>query len=111
MTAMDAFRNPVENRFIRADLVLKARKNNIESESPLVIGVSAAYGSTDRLAIVRRRGRLVYGIETHFNMKPMEIVGLIRRIIDKEHPMKVCIDCIGAGGIVGINCRNWLRLR
>jgi hypothetical protein len=31
----------------------------------------------------------------------METVGLIRRIIDKERPSKVCIDCIGIGaGIV-----------
>ncbi len=31
----------------------------------------------------------------------MELVGLIRRIIDKERPAKVCIDCIGIGaGIV-----------
>jgi hypothetical protein len=31
----------------------------------------------------------------------MELVGAIRRIIDKERPAKVCIDCIGIGaGIV-----------
>lgn len=100
MTALDAFRNPIENRFINANLVMTARKNNVESASPLVIGVDPAYGSTDRLAIIRRKGRLAYNIETHHNMNSMEIVGLIRRIIDKEHPSKVCIDAIGAGGII-----------
>jgi len=100
MTAIDAFRNPIENRFIKVEMVNKARKQRIQSDSPLVIGVDPAYGDTDRLAIIRRKGRLVYGIETHFNMKPMEIVGLLRHIIDKERPAKMCIDCIGAGGIV-----------
>jgi hypothetical protein len=100
MTALDAFRNPVTDRFINANLVMRARKNNVESSSPLVIGVDPAYGNTDRLGIIRRKGRLAYNIETHHNMNSMEIVGLIRRIIDKESPAKVCIDCIGAGGIV-----------
>ena len=101
MTALDAFRNPVADRFIKADIVNKARKNKITSESPLVIGIDPAISDHDRTAIIRRKGRLAYNCETHFNMNTMELVGLIRRIIDKERPAKVCIDCIGIGaGIV-----------
>jgi hypothetical protein len=101
MTALDAFRNPVSNRFIKADMVSKARKYRVESLSPLVIGVDPAISDNDRTAIIRRKGRLAYNLETHFNMNTMETVGLIRRIIDKERPSKVCIDCIGIGaGIV-----------
>jgi hypothetical protein len=101
MTALDAFRNPVANRFIKANPVNRARKNKVESASPLVIGMDPAISDHDRTAIIRRKGRLAYGLETHFNMNTMELVGLIRRIIDKEHPAKVCIDCIGIGaGIV-----------
>lgn len=101
MTALDAFRNPVADRFIKADIVNKARKNKVTSESPLVIGIDPAISDHDRTAIIRRKGRLAYNCETHFNMNTMELVGLIRRIIDKERPSKVCIDCIGVGaGIV-----------
>lgn len=101
MTALDAFRNPVADRFIKADIVNKARKHRVESESPLVIGVDPAISDHDRTAIIRRKGRLAYNCETHFNLNTMELVGLVRRIIDKERPSKVCIDCIGVGaGIV-----------
>jgi hypothetical protein len=101
MTALDAFRNPVADRFIKAPLVLKARKNRVESSSPLVIGIDPAISDNDRTAIIRRKGRLAYNRETHFNLNTMELVGLIRRIIDKDRPSKVCIDCIGIGaGIV-----------
>ncbi|MEK7500454.1 MAG: hypothetical protein AAB649_07705 [Patescibacteria group bacterium] len=101
MTALDAFRNPVTDRFIKSDCVNRARKQRVETESPLVIGVDPAITDHDRCAIIRRKGRLVYNIETTLNLNTMELVGKIRRIIDKERPAKVCIDCIGIGaGIV-----------
>jgi len=101
MTALDAFRNPVADRFIKAAMIIKARKMQVYSDSPLVIGVDPAIGDHDRTAIIRRKGRLAYKQETHFNLNTMELVGLIRRIIDRENPAKVCIDCIGIGaGIV-----------
>lgn len=101
MTALEAFRNPVLDRFIKANIVTLARKNHVESESPLVIGIDPAISGNDRTAIIRRKGRLAYGLETYFNLNTMEIVGAVRRIIDKERPHKVLIDCIGIGaGIV-----------
>ena len=101
MTALDAFRNPVADRFIKADIVNRARKQRVTSESPLVIGIDPAISDHDRTAIIRRKGRLAYNCDTHFNLNTMELVGLIRRLIDKERPAKVCIDCIGIGaGIV-----------
>lgn len=101
LTALDAFRNPVANRFIKAHLITRARKMRIDSESPLVIGIDPAIADHDRTAIIRRRGRKAFKLETHFNLNTMELVGTIRRIIDREKPSKVCIDCIGIGaGIV-----------
>lgn len=96
-TALDAFRNPVADRFIRAELVQRARKLRVESTSPLVIGVDPAISDNDRTAVIRRKGRFAYNLETHFNLNTMETVGMIRRIIDRERPSKVCIDCIGIG--------------
>ncbi len=101
MTALDAFRNPVLDRFIKSPIVMRARKNNVDTSSPLVIGIDPAISDHDRTAIIRRKGRLAFNLQTHFKLNTMEIVGVIRRIIDKEHPAKVCIDCIGIGaGIV-----------
>lgn len=105
MTALDAFRNPVADRFIKVDLVRRASKNKVDSLSPLCIGVDVAISDHDRTAIVRRKGRLVYNIETHFNLNTMEIVGLIKRIIDKERPVKLMIDSCG----IGAGCYDRLR--
>lgn len=101
-SALDAFRNPVADRFIKTDLVRRAQKNRLDDiSSPLVIGVDPAISDHDRTAIIRRRGRLAYNLETFHNLNTMQIVGQVRRIIDKEKPSKVYIDCIGIGaGIV-----------
>lgn len=100
-TAIDAFRNSVENRYIKDALVIKARGGRVDSESPLVIGVDPALMDHDKTAIIRRKGRKAFKLETYSNLNTMEIVGQIRHIIDKEKPQKVCIDCIGIGaGIV-----------
>ena len=96
-TADEAFRNPVKDRFINAKLVDTARKNNIQSDSPLIIGCDPARSDTDRCAIIRRKGRLAYGLETFHNLNTMEIAGKLRRIIELERPEKVCIDVIGIG--------------
>lgn len=101
ISALDAFRNPVTNRFIKAHLVMRARKAKVESTSPLVIGVDPAIADLDRTAIIRRRGRLAYKLQTFHNLNTMEIAGLVKTIIEKENPSKVCIDCIGIGaGVV-----------
>lgn len=101
LSALEAFRNPVADRFIKAHLVRRAQKQSVTSESPLVIGVDVAISDHDATAIVRRRGRSVYKLETYYNCNTMEIVGLVRRIIDSEQPSKVMIDCIGIGaGVV-----------
>lgn len=96
-TALDAFRNPVADRFIKTNLVNKARKTQTTCEAPLVIGVDIARKEKDRTAIIRRRGRVAYGLETHYGLDTMNVVGLIVNIIKNENPSKVCIDVIGIG--------------
>lgn len=101
LNAVEAFRNPVDDRLIDMTRVQAARKNDIESDSPLVIGVDVATSGLDKLSIIRRKGRKAYGLELH-NHTPntMEIVGMVKRIIDTERPAKVCIDVIGVGAAV-----------
>src|ERR1041385_3708603 len=47
MTADEAFRNPIENVFINAKYVMRARKNDIQSDNALIIGVDPAISDKD----------------------------------------------------------------
>ncbi len=97
----EAFLSSITDTFIRTDWVTKARKSNVDSKSSLVIGVDPARMGGDRTVIIRRRGRKAYKLETHYNIDLMELSGIIKRIIDKEEPRRVCIDSIGIGaGVV-----------
>lgn len=101
MTAQEAFRNPIDNVFINAKYVNKARKSVVESDTQLIIGVDPARGDNDRTAIIRRRGRVAYKLETFRNHNTMEVCGVLVQIIKNERPAKIYVDCIGIGaGIV-----------
>ncbi|CAB4157400.1 hypothetical protein UFOVP685_22 [uncultured Caudovirales phage] len=97
----EAFLSSITDTFINPEHVIKARKTQVDSNSQLVLGVDPARMGDDRIAIIRRRGRRAYGLETHYNIDLMQLAGIIKRIIDKEEPKRVCIDCIGIGaGVV-----------
>lgn len=96
--AAEAFRSPIEDAFIHASLVIRARKNTVDAaDSPLLIGVDPAIGDNDRCVILRRRGRKVYDIEPLRNHNTMELAGRLKTVIERERPAKVFIDCIGIG--------------
>lgn len=100
-TDSEAFLSSITDTFIQVEHVLKARKTKVDSKSHLVIGLDPARKGDDRTAIIRRRGRRAYGLETHYNIDTMELAGIIKRIIEKEEPKRVCIDSIGIGaGVV-----------
>lgn len=97
----EAFLSSITDTFIAVEHVQKARETIVESESALVIGVDPARKGDDRTAIIRRKGRKAYKLETHYNIDLMELAGIIQRIIEKEKPRRVCIDSIGIGaGVV-----------
>jgi hypothetical protein len=101
LCADEAFRNPIDNVFIDARVVMKARKADVETDTALVIGVDPAIGNNDRTSIIRRRGRRAYKLESFRNHNTMEICGRLVQIIKAESPVKVYVDCIGIGaGIV-----------
>lgn len=100
-TSAVAFRNPVDDTFINSKHVMKARCAKVDSNNALILGVDPAISDNDRCAIMRRKGRLAFGMEAHRNLNTMELVGKLKIIIEKERPMKVFIDCIGIGaGVV-----------
>ncbi len=116
----EAFISSITDTFIRVEHVQKARKATVESEASLVIGVDPARKGDDRTAIIRRRGRKSFKLETHYNIDTMELAGIVKRIIEKERPRRVCIDCIGIGAgtvdrlhelgyqdiVIGVNVAN-----
>jgi hypothetical protein len=99
--AQEAFLNPVANVFINSRMVARARRNRIDSDARLVIGLDVALGDNDKTAIIRRKGRVAYNLETFRNMNTMEIAGMMKHVIEKENPYRVYVDCIGVGaGVV-----------
>ena len=97
----EAFLSSITNTFINVEHVRIARKTQVESHANLVIGVDPSRMGDDRTAIIRRRGRKAYNLQTHYNVDTMELAGIVRRLIEKEHPSRVCIDSIGIGaGVV-----------
>lgn len=97
LTPSESFRNPVEDTFINAIHVTRARKTKVDSDAQLIIGVDPAIGDNDRCVIIRRRGRKAYDLEILQNHNTMELAGRLKTIIERERPAKVCIDCIGIG--------------
>jgi intein/homing endonuclease len=97
----DAFLNSITDSFINKQAVERARANTVETDAGLVIGVDPARSGTDRSAIIRRRGRKAFDLQTWQGIDTMELAGKVKMIIDKESPQKVFIDSIGIGaGVV-----------
>ncbi len=100
-TDEEAFLSSITDTFILVDHVRKARTAKVESSSNLVIGVDPSRMGDDRTAIIRRKGRRAYNLQTHYHIDTMELSGIIKRIIEAEHPRRVCVDSIGIGaGVV-----------
>lgn len=116
----EAFLSSITDTFIQVEPVQKARTTTVESETALVIGIDPARKGDDRTAIIRRRGRKAYKLETHYNIDTMELAAIVKRVIIAENPKRVCIDCIGIGAgtvdrlhelgyqdiVIGVNVSN-----
>jgi len=97
----EAFQLTGEDSFISSDIVMRARKAEMEAYGPLLIGIDPARFGPDRTGIIRRQGRKAFGLESYTKKDTMEIVGIVKTIIEEERPAKVFIDVGGLGaGIV-----------
>lgn len=100
-TAAEAFILTGEDSYIPTDMVVRARKTEVEKYGPLVVGVDPARFGDDRTSIIRRQGRCAYDLQSHVKKDTMEVVGLVHNIIIHERPAKVMVDIGGMGaGIV-----------
>lgn len=97
----EAFQLTGEDSYISSDIVMRARKATCEPYGPLVLGVDPARFGDDRTAIIRRRGRVAYGLESYTKKDTMEIAGIVNKIIIEEKPARVFCDVGGLGaGVV-----------
>jgi hypothetical protein len=100
-TAAEAFIVTGEDTYIQNDLVMRARRNKCERFGKVVLGVDPARFGDDRTAIIRRQGRVAYGLETYIKKDTMEIVGIVHSIYNAEKPDKIFVDVGGLGaGVV-----------
>lgn len=100
--ANEAFILTGEDSFIESNLVVAARSaKGVEKYGALLLGVDPARFGDDRTSIIRRQGRVSFGLEKHVKKDTMEVTGLVATIIERENPARVFIDVGGLGaGIV-----------
>ena len=75
LIASEAFISSTHDSFIPVELVLKARREDVEAYGPLLIGVDPAHMGADRTAIAWRRGHKILKIESRRNLTTMEVAG------------------------------------
>lgn len=97
----EAFQTTGEDTYISADEVMGARKAKAEKYGKLIVGVDPARFGDDRSGIIRRTGRVAFGLERYTKKNTMEITGIVHNIIEQEKPFKVFVDVGGLGaGVV-----------
>ena len=98
-SAEEAFQVSGGDNLINSEVVMRARNTEIKDASgPLIIGVDPSEGvGKDKTAIIRRKGRQAYGIETYLDYSPMDVAAKVSMIIDVEKPDRVFIDKGGIG--------------
>lgn len=96
-TAAEAFQMSGHDSFIPSELVMKARKNEVEPIGPLVIGFDPAWKGADRGSMAWRRGRKVLKLESKQKLDTMQGAGWAKQVIDADRPAKMFIDVGGIG--------------
>lgn len=87
--AAEAFQFSGGAGLISADSCMSARKNKVNGNGPLVIGVDPSRGG-DRFAILRRQGRKMYGMESYKGDQCDKLgknVAICKRILDTVCPV------------------------
>lgn len=88
-TASEAFQMSGGDGLIKADDVIRARRNDVKAQGAYVVGVDPSRGG-DRFSVVKRAGRKVWGIESHsFKNKKYKLsdgVAICVRVLDAVDP-------------------------
>src|SRR5689334_23245907 len=97
LTPDEAFLASKFDSSITPDLVLSARKEEIEPYGPVLVGGDPAGKGKDSAAIAWRQGHCITRIEKRRGLTTMEVAGWVASIIRDEKPAKVSIDVGGLG--------------
>ncbi|MGH8562726.1 MAG: hypothetical protein ACREXW_01045 [Gammaproteobacteria bacterium] len=92
-----------------------SRSKQIEALGPLCMGVDPAEYGDDASAIVLRRGRVVLCVERYHKRGPMELAGIVGRLIDSLSPDAIFVDVVGIGSgvydrLLELGYRNLIRV-
>lgn len=98
-TAAEAFQTTGHDSFIKPEVVLRARKADLEGIGPLIIGADPAHKGGDRFSLCWRRGRKVEKIESKSGLGTVEGANWLRTVIDEDRPARVFIDVGGMPGV------------
>ena len=108
----EAFQGGAGAQFIPSRSVMEARRRDVSLEDvrhlPLIIGVDPAWSkreAADSSAVIRRRGRKAYGLETFHGMDGHDLAQKIATIAAAEQPARIVVDRNG----VGASCLDHLR--
>lgn len=80
------------------DIEAAAKPKEVEAYGPKILGVDPSEYGDDETVIIKRHGRVVYEpIVKAGRVRPMEIVGVVARIIEEWKPDMVFVDATGLG--------------
>lgn len=96
-TAAEAFQVSGLDPYIKPDLVLTARKADVEAHGPKLLGVDPARFGDDRTSICFRQGRKVHWIKSHSKKSTMEVAGIVFQLYKELKPHQIAIDVGGLG--------------
>lgn len=96
-TAAEAFQVSGLDPYIKADLVMRARKAEAEAVGPKKIGVDPARFGDDRTSIYFRQGRFARCLGSYEKKDTMQVAGIVKKVIDEVEPDQCAIDIGGLG--------------
>ncbi len=100
-TAAEAFQTTGHDAFISAndeEVVLRARKREIEPMGPLIVGMDPAGQGEDSTAVAWRRGGKLIKVERRAKLTSPAKANWVKSIIDQDSPVKLFIDVGGGYG-------------
>ena len=96
-TAAEAFQVSGLDPYIKPELVISARKAEVEAIGEKRLGVDPARFGDDRTSICYRQGRKVHWIRSYTKKSTMEVAGLVRMAIAEVKAEQCAIDVGGLG--------------
>lgn len=95
-----AFASSSPRALIKAFLVAEARRNRgVEAVGPKIMGLDPAEYGDDSTSVMLRQGRVARRIGNWQGLGPMETVGKVGLLIEREKPDVVFVDATNSAGI------------